>query len=262
MKRYFYFIFILGFIFAAAPGLIRAQDETRTDAKEEKAAEFRFQVKHKHLRKSCQGELVINEDGAEYITDYQQHRRSWLFTDIRTFKLISATKIEILTYQQRELRPSLDEALKLGGDESFEFALTEGEITRELSEFLLAKVKRPVVTTFIVEPAGAVAPVYALPVRHRHRWGGCNGELKIYDDKIIYESFEDAENSRLWRWPDLQSFGRSNRFKFEITTFEPQIGGEKTFNFDLKEEMSEETYDFLWKKFYKATYYRPAPRKP
>ena len=263
MKRLFYLIVTFSFVFAAAALAARAQNETSgvKETVEKKANEFRFKVKHKHLRKSCQGELIINEDGAEYLTEYNEHRRNWLFTDIKLFKLISETKIEIITYQQRQLRPSLDETFKFGSDESFKFELLDGEITRDLSEFLLARIKRPVVTTFIHQPVEAKPPLYVLPARHRHRWGGCNGELRIYEDKVIYESFEDAENSRLWRWSDLQSFGRSNRYKFEITTFEPQTGGEKTFNFDLKEEMTDEIYDYLWKKFYKVTYYTPVPRK-
>jgi len=117
-------------------------------------------------------------------------------------------------------------------------------------------------TTFVRQAGEENPPLYVLPARHRHRWGGCNGELRIYEDRVIYESFEDKENSRLWRWSDIQSFGRSGRYKFEIATFEPQFGGEKTFNFDLKEEMTDEAYDFVWKKFYKVTYYAPVARTP
>lgn len=262
MKGSFYLICLAALVLTAVASTTRAQNETRASQNEREATEFRFMVKHDHLRKSCVGELVINNAGVEYLTDHEPHKRSWPFKEIRILKLISATRIEILTYQQRRLRPSLNEPFKFGSDESFKFELLEGEISPDLSEFLLARIKRPVMTTFVRQAGEENPPLYVLPARHRHRWGGCNGEVRIYEDKVIYESFDDKENSRLWRWSDMQGFGRSGRYKFDIVTFEPQFGGEKTFNFDLKEEMTDETYDFVWKKFYKVTYYAPARLKP
>lgn len=262
MKGSFYLICLAVLVLAATATVTRAQNESSSRQDERKATEFRFRVRHDHLRKSCAGELVVNNTGVEYLTDHEQHKRSWPFNDIRLLKLISATKIEVLTYQQRRLTPSLNEPFKFGSDESFKFELLESEISADLSEFLLARIKRPVLTTFVRQAGEENPPLYVLPARHRHRWGGCNGELRIYEDRVIYESFEDKENSRLWRWSDIQSFGRSGRYKFEIATFEPQFGGEKTFNFDLKEEMTDEAYDFVWKKFYKVTYYAPVARTP
>lgn len=258
MKGSFHLVCLAALVIVAAVGATRAQNESSVSKDQREATDFRFRVKHDHLRKSCVGELVINNAGVEYLTDHEPHKRSWPFKDIRLLKLISAAKIEILTYQQRRLTPSLNEPFKLGSDESFKFELLEGEISPDLSEFLLERIKRPVVTTFVRQAGEVNPPLYAVPARHRHRWGGCNGELRVYDDKLIYESFEDKENSRLWRWSDIQGFGRSGRYKFDIVTFEPQFGGEKTFNFDLKEEITDEAYDFVWKKFYRVTYYAPA----
>jgi hypothetical protein len=264
MKRLFYFIVLLSFIFAV--NAARAQDETPVatkQAEEKKSNEFRFWVKHDHLRKSCEGELVISEEGIEYVTDFEKHQRHWDFVDIKMLKLISKTEIEVKTYTTYRPELNLDQALNIGSDESFRFKLLEGELTQDISEFLLSKIKKPLATTFVETDDEAAPPVFALPVRHRHRWGGCPGILKVYDDKIIYQSYTEPKNSRLWRWSDLQSLGRSSRYKFEITTFEPDLlgGPEKSFNFDLKEEMTDEMYDFLWKKFYKVTYYAPAPRR-
>lgn len=267
MKRLFYFFVFLSFIFAAT--LIRAHAQEKTDGavkvtEEKKSNEFRFWVKHDHLRKLCEGELVINDKGIEYITDFEKHTRYWDFIDIKMLKLISKTEIEVKTYTTYRPELNLDQALNLGSDESFRFILLEGELTQGISEFLLSKIKKPIATTFVETDDKTAPPVFTLPVRHRHRWGGCPGILKVYEDKIIYQSNTEPKNSRLWRWSDLQSLGRSSRFKFEITTFEPEIlgGPEKSYNFDLKEEMTDEMYDFLWKKFYKVTYYAPASRKP
>lgn len=264
MKRLFYFIFFLGFILAVTVSAARAQDETSAakQAEEKNPGEFRFWVKHDHLRKFCEGELVINEEGIEYVTAFEKHERYWDFTDIKLLKLISKKEIEVKTYTTYRPELNLDQALNIGSDESFRFKLLEGELTQGISEFLQSKIKKPMATTFVeMNDEAAPPPVFALRVSHRHRWGGCPGILKIYEDKIIYQSYTEPTDSRLWRWSDLQSLGRSSRFKFEITTFEPQLlgGPEKSYNFDLKEEMTDEMYDFLWKKFYKVTYYAPAP---
>lgn len=263
MKGLFHFIFISIFIFAASAPAVRAQDETNaTKAKGKPTNEFRFWVKHDHLRKSCEGELVINEEGIEYITAFEKHERYWDFGDIKLLKLISKTEIEVQTYTTYRPKLTLNQSLNIGRDESFRFKFLEGEMTQEISNFLQGKIKKPMATSFVGVGDEAAPPIYSLPVRHRHRWGGCSGLLKVYDDRLVYQSYTEPKDSRLWRWSDIQGLGRSSRYKFEITTFEPQFGGpEKPYNFDLKEEMTDEIYDFVWKKFYKVTYYPPAARR-
>jgi|CXWL01.1.fsa_nt_gi hypothetical protein len=264
MKYLFYFILISVVIFAASPNTVRAQDEASAiKAVEKSPNEFRLWVKHDHLRKFCEGELVINEEGIEYATAFEKHERYWDFVDIKLLKLISETEIEVKTYTTYRPKLTLQQSLPVGRDESFRFKLLEGEMTQEISNFLQSKIKKPMMTTFIDVDDETARPVYSLPVRHRHRWGGCSGVLKVYDDKVIYQSYTEMADSRLWRWSDMQSMGRSGPYQFEITTYEPQFGGPtKSYNFDLKEAMSDEVYDFLWKKIHKVTYYAPSPRKP
>jgi len=265
MKTIFYITVFLGLILLAMPAVTRAQDQplSTKPPKETQPNEFRFLVKHDHLRKSCEGELVINEDGIEYITDFEQHERYWDFVDIKLLKLISKNEIEVQTYTQYRPKLTLNQSLKVGRDESFRFKLIEGELTQQISAFLQNKIKKPMATTFVEMDSETVSPAFTLRVRHRHRWGGCPGILKVYDDKLIFQSYTEPTDSRLWRWSDLQGVGRSGRFKFEVMTFEPQMGGpEKPYNFDLKEEMTDEMYDFVWKKFYKVDYYPSAPRRP
>lgn len=264
MKSLLHVILISSFLLAVSGSSARAQDKTNAQtAREKPTTEFRFGVKHDHLRKSCEGELVINDEGIEYITAFEKHERYWDFVDIKLLKLISKTEIEVQTYTTYRPKLTLNQSLKIGRDESFRFKFLEGEMTQEINDFLQSKIKKPMATTFIDAEDETATPIYSLPVRHRHRWGGCSGVLKVYDDRLVYKSYTEPTDSRLWRWSDIQGLGRSSRYKFEITTFEPQFGGpEKPYNFDLKEEMTDEIYDFVWKRFYKVTYYRPAARKP
>lgn len=211
-------------------------------------SKFRYSVKHDHLRKYCEGELVINDAGIEYVTDKAEHARKWAFVDIQMIKLISTKKMQVLTYEENKLQ--------LGRDREFKFDLVEGEITKEVSDFILSKVKRPVLTTFIETEAQVL---FAIPVRHRHRFGGCAGTLKVYANGLVYESENEQENSRYWRWSELQGIARSGQFQFSVTTYEPQFGGPtKQFNFDLKEPINDKVYDYIWDKVFKVQYYPPA----
>lgn len=205
------------------------------------AQEFRFKVEHDHMIKSCRGDLIISPNGVEYRTGNKDHARKWGYTDIKMIELESPKEIEIISYETSRKT--------LGNDRGFEFKVLESEITKEVSDFLLARVARPLATTFV---ATEEKPRYEFPVRHRHRFGGCQGTLKMYADRLIYES-EDAEGSRYWRFSDIKSISRTGSYQFAVTTYEPEFGGpSKTYNFDLKERMDEKVYDYLWARVYKV----------
>lgn len=206
------------------------------------AQEFKYRVEHDHAIGSCKGELIINQDGVEYRTGNKKHARKWAYTDIEMIKLRSPRMLELLTYESARV--------KLGRDQTFEFKMLDGEVTKEVSNFLLGRVDRPLSTTFV---ASEEKPQYAIPVRHRHLFGGDQGTLKVYADRVIYES-QKPESSRYWRWSDIRSFSRISRYELSITTFEPKFGGPtKIFNFDLKEEMNDAMYDYLWARVYRPT---------
>lgn len=212
------------------------------------AQEFTFRVEHDHAIGSCKGELIINQDAVEYRTNKKEHARKWTYTDIEMIKLRSPRKVEILTYESARM--------KLGHDRTFEFKVLDGEVTKELSGFLLARVERPLSTTFV---ASEEKPQYTIPVRHRHSFGGDHGTLKIYPDGVAYDSVR-TKSSRRWRWTDIQSISRTGPYQFAVTTHEPKFGGPmKTYNFDLKERMDDDAYDFVWSRIYKPTL--PASRE-
>jgi hypothetical protein len=217
-------------------------------AAEAKAAEYRFKVKHDHVRKYCAGELVVGDSGVEYLTDEDGHARRWDFADIKMLKLVSPTKLKVLSYETGRLKVA---------DRDFSFELTDGEITKEVSDFILSRVTRPVSTTFV--PAADERPAFSVPVRHRRLFGGDSGALRVYATGVVYESEGGQEKSRYWRWSDIQAVGRSGRFKLSLTTYEPEFGGpSKTFDFDLKEPADDRLYDYLWEGVYRVSNRLPA----
>jgi hypothetical protein len=209
---------------------------------EGRAQEFTLPVEHNHLFGSCKGDLIIGADAVEYRTDHKKHSRRWNHTDIKMIKLDSPTKLEVLSYESR--------LMKLGGDRTFEFKVVKGEVPKAASDFLLSRVSRPLATSFVKSEEKGQFEILA---RHRHRLGDCEGTIKVLADRIVYESAR-LENSRLWRWSDVQGISRTGPFQFSITSYEPKLGGPtKTYNFDLKERMSDTAYDYLWTRIYKIT---------
>jgi hypothetical protein len=206
--------------------------------------EYKFTVQHDHLYKYCEGELIITQSGIEYRTDHKKHRRSWPYIDIKMIKIVSPTHLSVLTYENSRI--------KIGMDESFSLVLTKGKITADINQFISSHIKRPFSTTFT---KSGDKPQYTVQVRHRHRFGGCVGVLKIYSDGMAYEAEKESKNSRYWGWKDIESIGRSGPFQIEVRTYEPQIGGPtRVFNFDLKQKLDDQVYDYVWDKVYQSLY--------
>jgi hypothetical protein len=208
-----------------------------------RAQEFTYKVQQDRLKGHRDGELIISDKGVEYrATKREKESRTWTYTDIRLFEILSPTSVRIWTYKDR--------ALLLGRDQSLTFKIIEGQIDQKVSDFLRERIARPFVTSFAEEDQTALAQI---PVKHAHRFGGCEGVLKVYPDRLVYES-QTGHDSRSWRWTDIRSVGRSDIYRFDVETFEPQIGASsRSFNFILKEQMPDKTYDLIWGRVFRPT---------
>jgi hypothetical protein len=212
-------------------------------ALEVNAQEFSYKVQQDRLIGHRDGELIISDKGVEYrATKREKESRTWTYTDIRLFEILSPTSVRIWTYKDR--------ALLLGRDQSLTFKIIEGQIDQKVSDFLRERIARPFVTSFAGEDQNALAQI---PVKHSHRFGGCEGVLKVYPDRLVYES-QTGHDSRSWRWTDIRSVGRSDIYRFDVETFEPQLGASsRSFNFILKEQMADKTYDLIWSRVFRPT---------
>ena len=207
------------------------------------AQEFSYKVQQDRFKGHRDGELIISTNGVEYrATKREKESRTWTYTDIKLFEILSPTSIRIWTYKDR--------ALLLGRDQSLTFKIIEGQIDQKVSDFLRERIARPFVTSFAEEDQNALAQI---PVKHSHRFGGCEGVLKVYSDRLVYES-QTGHDSRSWRWTDIRSVGRSDIYRFDVETFEPQAGASsRSFNFILKEQIADKTYDLIWSRVYRPT---------
>lgn len=205
------------------------------------AQNFTLIVEHEHTLKNCAGTLFITPEKIQYQTDEKRDAREWEYRDIRQVTIVSSVELELATY--------LDQKRLAGRDRVFKFKVTMGRITSELSAFLATKVKHPLVTA--VPPQTAGTPLFTIPVKHQHVVGGCVGTLRIYDDRIEFDSLTDA---RSWRYRDIQNVSHAERFRFEIVGYEDKLGGWKAYHFQLKEDLPSQAYDYLWSRVYPSKF--------
>jgi hypothetical protein len=208
------------------------------------AQSYEIPVEHEHTVRNCRGKLVITPERIEYQTTHKKDARVWRYSDLRQIKIESPTSIEFESYE--------DQRRILGRDRVFKFKALEGEITSEISALLVERATRPVVTN--VAPATGDAPAFEAPVKHLHRFGGCAGTLKVYPGRIVYESKDMPSDSRYWRYGDIQNISQSERYHFEIATFEDRFGGPKTYNFQLQEAFPAQAYDYVWARVYPSKF--------
>ena len=208
------------------------------------AQEFRYQVRRDKLVGHAEGELIISAERVEYRAKKEKDGRMWAYKEIKLFEVLSPTRLRIRTYEDGS-------RWKLGKDRDFTFDIVGAQLTQEVSDFLRGRIARPFVTSFTTEGGD---PTAQISVKHLHRFGGCQGVLKVYPDRLSYEA-DDRHDSRSWLWKDIRSISRPDKFRFEVVTYEPQFGGpSRSFNFTLKEEMPDATYDLIW-----ASVFRPTP---
>jgi hypothetical protein len=224
--------------------LIAAACFTLLFVSQAQAQEFSYKVQQDRFKGHRDGELIISTKGVEFRARKDKDSRMWTYVDIKLFEILSPTRVRIWTYQNRKLL--------LGQEESLAFKIVEGQVDQKVSDFLRERIARPLVTSFTKEEIES-EPLAQIPVKHLHRFSGCQGVLKVYADRLMFEA-EDGHDSRSWRWMDIRAVGRPDIDRFEVLTFEPQMGGPKrSYNFILKEPLPEKTYDLIWSRVYRPT---------
>lgn len=214
LKSSLYFLFGLVLIFSIR--VLRAEEQLQP---------ISFTVRHDHRFGHCEGSIRLDEGGIVYETRHQGHGRVWSFSDIRDVEILSKTRLVFETY---------------GEPDKFDFRLRERELTAGVYRLLAEHIERGVTSRVLFT---ATEFLFQLPVKHRHRLGGCAGVLLIGATEIVYKT-ENAGDGRIWRIRDIRSFGTTGAYDLRLTT------EEETFSFDLKEPLSQKLYDHLWQKIY------------
>lgn len=202
---------------------------------------FTLKVRHEHLRGHCEGDLVLFADRIEYRTANKKDARVWPYKEIQVLEIPSPSRMRVYTYEDR---PRL-----MGYDKKFTFEVAGGEVGQAISDYLRDRIGKPFVTSYTAENA---SPEAAVPVKHLHRFGGCQGTLKVFADHLVFDA-DKKEDSRSWRWSDIRGISRLDEFRLEVLTYEPELGSPgRSYEFVLKERLDEATYDSIWRRVYPA----------
>ena len=201
--------------------------------------ELRFEVRHDHWRKDGSGMLVIDERGIAYHeVSKKKHHDKWEYQDIQQLYL-SPNRLTVVSYKDRKWR--------LGLDKEYEFRLPPGKTFKEAYALLKDRLDQ----RFVAALADAdVKPIWEIPVKLLGRIRGSEGLLMVSPDRIVYKT-DSQEQSRTWRFQDIENISSSGRFQLTLTTFERakvHYGNLKGFNFQLKQPLDEKRYNILWRR--------------
>ena len=116
------------------------------------------------------------------------------------------------------------------GVERLRFEMTEA-VSPQAAADLAREVRRPSQNA-VPDP---VAQGIVIPAHHRNLTGGTNGILRFRDAGIDYVT-SAPDDSRSWRWPDLQTL--SSPDPYHLLAF----GYRDTYSFDLKELLPQALY--------------------
>ena len=203
--------------------------------------QFRFEARHEHLRKNGHGKLLIDEKGVSFEEAGKKGKKSghvwqWAYQDIQQLEMSPKT-LRVLTYK--------DDKWKLGADREYRFDLAGGGSFSEAYAFLKGRLDQRFVAAL---PDRGVKVLWELPVRHLLRLGGSEGILGFGEDRVVYTA-DRKDESRTWRYADIENVSSSGPYQLTITTFErarSHYGNLKGFNFQLKQKLDDNRYNELW----------------
>lgn len=198
----------------------------------EAAETFKYPVKREKVRRDERGELQVDTAGIRYRSDNGKTSIGIALGDIHEADLSDPRVIRIETYDILKRR--------LTGRRVHAFRLIEGKFDESLISFFAAHSQRPVIGSYDI----AGAKPTEINAYHRHRLGGCHGKLQISVKGIRFTTAHPVD-SRTWGHKDIETIGSMNEFHFRVATLA------ETYNFDLKERLSNVTYEKIVRQAYR-----------
>jgi len=209
-----------------------------------------FPMRHEHLRKGCAGSLTVDEQGVRF-TGAKKHAWAWNDGDIQQLTL-SPGSIHILTYEDSRLRPGAGREYRFTGKVPAQalYALLRDRMDQRFVAAMApaADVSGADVPAAVSAPGTAdPRPDWTLPAKHlgtiagivAGTSSGTQGTLAFGAGTIAYATAA-KDDSRIWRYTDIETISSSGPFELTITTLE------KAFNFQLKQPITEARYNELW----------------
>jgi hypothetical protein len=198
-----------------------------------------FQVRHQHWRKGRPGTLVVAENAISF-GEYEKkldHSRQWKYEDIQQLTLTPAG-LRILTYE--------DQKWRFNRDREYVFDQLPADFAVEVYPLLRDRLEG----RFVAEIADPdVTVVWKALAKLHQGLGGAEGAILFGDDRVVFEAGKD--HSHTWRYGDIDNISSSGPFDLSIMTRERSAwyrGTPTEYHFQLKEAMSEDRYNDLWRR--------------
>lgn len=222
-------IVVLAIGMASAPWAAAAAPAAERGGQALAPLNWQSSARWRHGLKKTPGTLALTDSGVEFRPAKGPPLR-WRFGEIQTFDLCPR-RLKVTGYENRGWR--------LHGERSFRFDL-ESDVPPAVASDLAEHVGKPAENGV---PDPALPAFSTLGARRRTRAGGTNGVLRFRNSGIDYVT-NSGRRARSWRWADIQTLAHPDAFHFRVGAYR------ETFEFELKEPMSDELFDRLWNDLY------------
>lgn len=207
-------------------------------------ADLRVEARHNHLRKACSGVLVFGERGVAFEGKGKKaHRFGWDYSGIQQL-LVEPARIRLLTYE--------DVKWKLGADRELEFQAVAGDF-RAAYQTLKSRMDQRLVGAL----AEGAEPLWEAPAKLLGLVAGAQGRLVLAADRVVFDSPRPGR-SRTWLDRDIENISSTGPFEFTLTSHERSrrhYGSRKSFQFQLRQPLPEQTYNRLWRRLTEARHH-------
>lgn len=179
------------------------------------------------------GTLRLDDGGLAFETGDASDDRRWTYDEIRQFRFETAHRLVIETYRSR--------GWKGFGKSRVLTYRTDQAIPAEWVAFASAHSAKPIVSAII--PPRPDAARFEVAVNHEGT--DTAGVLKLYDDGLAFETDRDGY-ARFWRFADLDSVLRQDRYRLAVSAYEGTREHVRPFLFTLKADLPPALYDEIW----------------
>ena len=197
-------------------------------------------VRHQHLRKGAEGELQVTSEGISFTETGKgkAHSRRWKYAELQQVEL-GAGVLRVLTYE--------DQKWQLGRDREFVF----DHLPAGFSQGVYAQWRERLDGRFVADlPDAGVAALWERPAKLLGTIRGSLGVVRVGADRIVYETGA-AEQSRTWRFADIENVASAGPFDLSVVTREHHgvwNAGTREFRFQLQQALTEAQFNELWRR--------------
>jgi hypothetical protein len=183
-----------------------------------------------HGFRAAKGTLLFDNSGIEFHSDEPRFSHRWSYVDVKTFD-ITPLRLTITGYENRHYH--------IPGDRRYHFTLGR-RMPPAVAARLAELASKPVING---DPGVQGEHFATIPARHRTLAGGTNGTLCFSKQGIAYITTR-GPGGRSWRWADIETLAHPDLYHFTVG------GYRETFDFELKQPMSQALFDRLWDSLY------------